>query len=101
MSMIVTNESLIAEAQRCRALLAYDAALKGEDATAKIIAEISFSAQHEPEITGEVEQTIEGLAQTMRVKEILMAAARNLDIYGTSEITECGPYAWCLRWEEP
>lgn len=98
--MIVTNESLIAEARRCRALLAHDAELRGELATAKIIAEISFSAQREPEITGEIEQTIEGLGQTMRVKEILMAAAHNLGVYGASEITECGPYAWLLCWEK-
>jgi hypothetical protein len=97
--MIVTNESLMAEARRCRALLAYDTAQQGDDVAAKIIAEISFSAQREPEITGEVEKTIEGLAQTLRVKEILMAAAHSLGVYGTSEITELGPYAWLLRWE--
>ena len=97
--MIVTNESLIAEARRCRRLLAYETALSGDDDAAKIISEISFSAQREPEITGEVEQTTEGLGQTMRVKEILMAAAHNLGVYGTSEITELGPYAWRLRWE--
>lgn len=97
--MIVTNESLIAEARRCRALLAYDAALKGDEAAAKVIYEISFSAQRDPEITGEIEQTADGLGQTLRVKEILMAAAANLGVYESSEITELGPYAWRLRWE--
>lgn len=97
--MIVTNESVIAEARRCRRLLAYDTALKGDDEAAKIISEISFSAQRDPEITGEVERTADGLGQTLRVKEILMAAAANLGIYGASEITELGPYAWRLSWE--
>lgn len=99
--MIITNESIIAEARHCRALLAYETALAGKDEAAKIISEISFSAQRDPEITGEVEKTIEGLGQTLRVKEILMAAACNLGIYGTSEIVELGPYAWQLRWERP
>lgn len=94
----MTNDVIIDEAQRCRDLLAHAAELGERPETARLLGEITFTAEDDHTVLGAIEESQEGLALLRRVKEIFAAARLNLGIYERSEVAEYGPYAYRMTW---
>jgi hypothetical protein len=95
---MITTDDVMTEARRCRDLLAYDTLLKIDEETSKVIAEISFEPVTERELRASIEQSILGLDQAMRIREILRASLFNLGLFEGSSVEEKDPYTYRATW---
>jgi hypothetical protein len=96
---VITNDLIIAEANRCRDLLAYAAELGGRKEIARLLSDVSFTPEGDFAIVGTSEETERGLVVVHNIREMFAAARLNLGLYEHSKVAECGLYAYRLTWE--